>query len=194
MKGGIDSPEHWLDAHGDAMFQYALLRLRDRHKAEEAVQETFLAALQARDRYLGGAAVRTWLIGILKHKILDQFRREAREVGLTESDTQADRDGYGGADTAFSGSGRWRARLADWGNPDVALEQQQFWSTLEYCLEHMPARLARIFVIRELMEESSETICADFAITPANLWTLLYRARMGLRQCFDTHWSVEADR
>ncbi len=92
MQGGIDSPEQWLDAHGDALYRYALVRLRDAHKAEEAVQETLLAALQARERFSGGASVRTWLIGILKHKILDQFRREARELNLGDSQAQAAED------------------------------------------------------------------------------------------------------
>jgi len=193
MKGGIDSPDEWLDAHGDALYRYALLRMRDEHKAEEVVQETLLAALQARERYSGSASVRTWLIGILKHKIMDQFRREAREVGLVDSDAPEDCEGYL-PDTAFSASGRWRAGIADWGNPDTVLEQSQFWSVLQYCLDHMPDRLARLFVARELMDDSSEMICEDFDITPANLWTMLYRARMGLRQCFERHWTDDKDR
>jgi RNA polymerase sigma-70 factor (ECF subfamily) len=92
MEGDMDSPEEWLDAHGDALYRYALLRLRDAHNAEEAVQETFLAALQARERFAGGASVRTWLIGILKHKIMDQFRRELREVNLDDTDQTESED------------------------------------------------------------------------------------------------------
>lgn len=76
-----DSPESWVDAHGSALYRYALVQLRDEHKAEESVQETFLAALQARQRFTGSASIRTWLIGILKHKILDQFRRGAQGTG-----------------------------------------------------------------------------------------------------------------
>jgi RNA polymerase sigma-70 factor (ECF subfamily) len=79
-----DSPEQWLDEHGDVLYRYALLQFRDEHKAEEAVQETLVAALQSRDRFQGGSSVRTWLIGILKHKVLDQFRRESREAPLDE--------------------------------------------------------------------------------------------------------------
>jgi len=188
MEGGIDSPEQWLDAHGDALYRYALLRMRDPHKAEEVVQETFLAALQARERFSGGASVRTWLIGILKHKILDQFRREAREVSLNDP-KGPEGDDDDAWESRFSPDGHWSANIADWGNPDKVLEQGQFWSILQYCLDRLPERLARVFMLREMMDESSEAICRDFAITPANLWTMLYRARMGLRQCLERHWS-----
>lgn len=186
MDGGIDSPEHWLTAHGDALYRYALSRLRDEHKAEEVVQETLLAALQARERFTGGASVRTWLIGILKHKILDQFRRESREVSLGDPETSGDDGDI--VERSFSGDGHWTMRIADWGNPEKALEDGQFWAVLEYCLEHMPERQARLFLMRELQEESTETICAHFNITPANLWAIFYRARLSLRNCLESHF------
>jgi RNA polymerase sigma-70 factor (ECF subfamily) len=186
-QGGIDSPEQWLEAHGDALYRYALVRLRDEHKAEEVVQETLLAALQARAGFAGGASVRTWLIGILKHKIMDQFRREAREVNLgATSGLEADESDA--VESSFRPDGHWRAQMANWGNPDTDLEQRHFWVVLEECLDHMPERLARLFVVREVMEETTEDICRDFGITPTNLWTMLYRARMGLRRCFERRW------
>lgn len=106
---------HWLIVHGDALYRYALLRLRDEHKAEEAVQETLLAALQARARIAGGASVRTWLIGSLKHKILDQFRREAREIALDDPDGRAEMDDI--VERSFADDGHWATRIADWGDP-----------------------------------------------------------------------------
>ena len=93
---------------------------------------------------------------------------------------------------SFSSSGHWSARIADWGNPDVSLENGQFWEILQYCLDHLPERLSRAFMLRELMEEDTDAICEDLAITPANLWTMLYRARFGLRQCFERHWTARA--
>lgn len=187
MNSGIDSPEQWLDEHGGALYRYALLRMRDEHKAEEAVQETLLAALQARERYTGNASVRTWLIGILKHKILDQFRREMREVSLNDPDeTQQEDDDILGR--SFAGDGHWSSKLADWGNPDKALENEQFWSALEFCLDHIPHRHARLFLMRELQEESTEDICTQFAITSANLWTMLHRVRLMLRRCLERHF------
>ena len=191
MQTDMDSPERWVDEHGGALFRYALLRLRDEHQAEELVQETFLAALQAQGRFSGGSSVRTWLIGILKHKILDQFRREAREVSLNDAGFDVDEDDSLMEDS-FAADGHWRASLADWGNPEQMLENGQFWAIMQYCLDRLPKRLARLFMLREVLEEGTEEICKDLAITPTNLWTMLYRARLGLRQCLDKNWVGEA--
>lgn len=190
MHDATESPETWLEAHGDALYRYALLRLRNEDHAEELVQETLLAALQARERFTGGSSVRTWLIGILKHKIIDLFRREAREVPL---DDAPDDDGYAELiEASFAADGHWSLRPADWGDPQQDLENSQFWTILQYCLDRLPKRLARLFVLREVMEEGTEEICKDLAITPTNLWTMLYRARMGLRQCLDRNWAGAA--
>jgi RNA polymerase sigma-70 factor (ECF subfamily) len=184
---GGDDPEAWLAAHGTALYRHALLHLRDPHKAEEAVQDTLVAALQARERFAGQASVRTWLIGILKHKIVDTFRREAREAPLDDPDrlSEADID----TDAAFKADGHWAERLADWGNPEDTLRSKQFLEILQRCLDFLPARLARLFVLREVLEEDTENICQELAITPTNVWTMLYRARMGLRDCLARNWA-----
>ncbi|MBI5041080.1 MAG: sigma-70 family RNA polymerase sigma factor, partial [Gammaproteobacteria bacterium] len=150
MQTDANSPERWVDEHGSALFRYALLRLRDEHKAEELVQETFLAALQAHERFSGGSSVRTWLIGILKHKILDQFRHEAREVILDNPEPSGD-DYDGLIEESFQSDGHWSAMISDWGDPEEALEKGQFWAILQYCLDRLPKRLARLFMLRELM-------------------------------------------
>ena len=183
--------ENWLDEHGDALYRYALMQLRDEHKAEEMVQETLVAALQARDRYQGGASVRTWLIGILKHKVLDQFRREARESPLEEENLGQDEPDEETAEQ-FKQDGHWRSKLGDWGHPEAALESGQFWDILQRCLDLLPKKQARLFMLRELLEETTEKICKELSITPTNLWTMLYRTRMGLRKCLDSNWVGEA--
>ena len=183
----LGSPDTWLDVHGAALYKYALVHTRDEHKAEEAVQETLLAALQGRNRYAGGASARTWLIGILKHKIMDMFRHDAREVQLDEADDLDDADEIRTEDN-FAADGHWRNRLADWGNPEELLERGQFMTILQRCLDALPPRLARLFLLREVMEENTENICQELAITSTNLWTMLYRARLGLRQCLDRNW------
>jgi len=188
MTGSIlGSPESWLDEHGAALYKYALMHTRDQHRAEEAVQETLLAALQARDRFSGGASARTWLIGILKHKIVDMFRHDAREVQLEDPEEEAylDEDEI---DAMFIPNGHWRVKTAEWGDPEDLLERGQFMEILQRCLDALPPRLARLFMLREVMEEDSEKICQELAITPTNLWTMLYRARLGLRQCLDRNW------
>lgn len=181
----LGAPDTWLDEHGAALYKYALLHTRDKHQAEEAVQETLLAALQARKHYAGGASPRTWLIGILKHKIMDLFRREAREGALDVGREIAEEAAL---EEGFAPDGHWSARVADWGDPALVLEGSQFLLILQRCLDALPPRLARLFMLREVMEEDSEKICKELAITPTNLWTMLHRGRLGLRRCLDRNW------
>lgn len=174
----------WLDEHGDALYRFALLRLGEPHLAEEAVQETLLAALQGWDHFNGRASVRTWLTGILKNKIIDYFRRSQRETPLAED--WCDNDPF---DDHFIDDGHWSFTLKNWGKPESMLEQREFWQTLQECLNKIPPRMRHVFLMREVMEEKSEKVCQDLDISPTNLWTMLYRARMRLRKCFETHWN-----
>ncbi len=184
-----DSPETWLDDHGAALYKFALALTRDADRAEEAVQETLLAALQGRSRYNGVASVRTWLIGILKHKVMDMFRHEARVVPLETPDAVED-GGDDLTDGIFDDRGHWLECPSDWGNPEALLARDQFMIILQRCLDGLPDRLARLFWLREVMEEETENICKELAITTTNLWTMLHRARLGLRRCLDRNWVV----
>ncbi|NOX09574.1 MAG: sigma-70 family RNA polymerase sigma factor [Gammaproteobacteria bacterium] len=170
----------WLDEHGDVLYRFALLRLGNPHLAEEAVQETLVAALQGWSKFSGRASVRTWLTGILKNKIIDHFRRSQREVPLP--DDWYDNDPFS---DHFVDEGHWSFTLKDWGKPESMLEQGEFWRVLQECLDKIPPRLRHAFLMREVMEEKSEKVCQDLDISPTNLWTMLYRARMGLRKCFE---------
>lgn len=193
MSTDRDTPEQWLEQHGTVLYRYALLQLRDPHRAEDAVQETFLAALQAKTQFSGGSSRRTWLVGILKHKIIDQFRRDSRETSLDDPDGARPNDMLEQTvESSFLPDGHWAAKLGDWDHPEMALESSQFWNILQLCLDLLPKRLAQLFMLRELFEEESESICKDMSITPNNLWTMLYRARIGLRKCLDSRWTASA--
>lgn len=181
----LDAPDLWQDRHGSALYRYALLRLRDPDKAEEAVQDTLVAGLQAFNRFNGGSSVRTWLIGILKHKILDEFRHAARMESVSMTDREEENETLSIHDEYFDRDGNWREPPSYWGNPEDALQRRQMLESLQCCLDALPARLRQMFIMRELMGESTECICKEMSISPTNLWTMLYRARMGLRQCLD---------
>lgn len=175
----------WLAEHGDYLYRYALARLRDPHLAEDAVQETLLAAL-AGSGYAGSSAPRTWLTGILKHKIIDQFRRQQREVALESPDAVSDEEP--GMDEFFAEDGHWDEPPHAWREPGNLLQQQQFLEILQECMDRLPKKLARIFLLREIEEAGNEEVCKDLDITPTNAWVMLYRARMGLRKCLEIHW------
>ena len=184
MDQGIPDPEVWVDEYGDALFSYALSRLKNRSSAEDVVQETFLAALKSKDRFTGKSSARTWLIGILKHKIVDLIRKENREQPAEEIETIESPE-----DAFFDRTGHWRIKPIDWQvHPDKILEQKEFMVTLLQCMENLPDRLHRLFVLRELEDRDSEEICKDLEITPTNLWVMLHRARMRLRGCLTENW------
>jgi RNA polymerase sigma-70 factor, ECF subfamily len=177
-----------IEAHRPYLMRYALLQLRDPTAAEDAVQETLLAALQAGSRYAGKSTVRTWLTGILKHKIIDHVRRQSRETPLDEEREQIADGDADIANLAFAEDGHWRDFPADWGAPDRSFESKQFWQVFEMCVQVMPAKTARVFVMREVLELSTEEICKELGITTTNCWVMLHRARLALRECLESKW------
>jgi RNA polymerase sigma-70 factor (ECF subfamily) len=179
-------PQSWLEEHGSALYSFAMLYLHDSHRAEDMVQETLLAALQAWARFRGDCAVRSWLTGILKHKILDEFRRQEREAGVA-SDAGAHEDPRPAESTEFTANGHWREPVADWGNPDCCLGDQRFWDIIEHCLASMSPRAGRLFVLRELWGWETDEVCKELQMTPSNLWTSLYRTRLAMRRCLERH-------
>lgn len=173
-----------VQGHRDYLLRYASLQLRDPNAAEDAVQETLLAALEGETRFEGRSNLRTWLTGILKHKIVDAIRRAAREATIADSD-----EGDGSAfDRLFDANGHWVEHPQAWNDPDAALEQKQFFEVLERCLAKLPAKTARVFLMREHLGIETDAICQEAGVTPTHCWVLLYRARMALQQCLDANW------
>lgn len=177
-------PTAWLAEHGDVLFRYALAHTHNRAAAEDAVQETLLAALSAYQTFRGGSTERTWLIGILRHKVIDHARKAAREP--RSQDPQAGGDP---ATDEFTPSGKWRAGPRSWGgNPHEAFEKQEFWDVFEKCLGRLPPRTATAYTLREMDELPTEEICELLESSATNLWTLLHRARLWLRKCLEMNW------
>lgn len=172
-----------LEAQRGYLLRVARLQLRDMALAEDVVQDTLAAALTAQARFSGKSSVKTWLTGILKHKIVDAIRKRQREpVAASALDDEADLEDFEGL---FRDNGTWQAPPADWGDPEEALDRRQFFDILETCLDKLPPKTARVFVMREVMELESDEICKELAITANNLWVILYRARMSLRECLE---------
>jgi len=174
--------------HRDYLYRYALLHLRDASRAEDVVQETLLAAVESPDRFSGRSSLRTWLTGILKHKIIDVFRKQAREKPLdTPADVESDEE-YAELYFNKQDANHWHSFPTSWGNPERSLEDKRFWEVFDQCSQQMPGQVARVFYMRELMGLETEQICKELSITPTNCWVMLYRARMNLRQCLETRW------
>lgn len=170
-----------------ALQRFALLQLRNAVHAEDAVQETLLAVLEKPDNFSGKSSLRTYVIGILKFKIIDFLRAGNREAQFADfaGEDQSDDDIV---DHLFNANGHTVEVASAWGEPEASLQQQDFFKTLEICLEKLPAQTARVFMMREWLELSTEEICKDLGLTTSNLWVLLYRARLRLRECLELNW------
>jgi len=175
-----------LETHRRYLLRVAQLQLRDGDLAEDVVQDTLLAALKARDGFTGRSTVKTWLTGILKHKIVDAIRQRQRQpLVMAALEDETDLDDF---DPLFKDNGAWAAPPAEWGDPENALNRRQFFDVMEVCLEKLPPNTARVFIMREVMDLTTEEICKELSITANNLWVILYRARMALRLCLEQNW------
>jgi RNA polymerase sigma-70 factor (ECF subfamily) len=179
------------NSHRAYLMRVAVLQLRDHAVAEDVVQDTLLAAIQGASAFSGRASLKTWLTGILKHKIVDAIRRKTREPVSASFSEESQLDDL---DALFDDAGHWENPPADWGDPEKALSQQQFFDVMQFCLERLPPNTARVFMMREVMELESAEICKELSITSTNLWVILYRARVALRQCLDEHWFAKLGR
>lgn len=179
--------EQQLSEHRPALFRYALLQLRDNELADDAVQETLLAAWQAATTFKAKAGLRTWLIGILKHKIADHWRRSGREIVSLDIDAIDDRNDSG-EDAFFMDNGHWNNGPSTWHNPETAFEQQAFWTIYETCQDNLPPKMARVFTLRELVGLEAGEICRETGLSEANYWVTMHRARLRLRECLEIRW------
>lgn len=182
-------PELWVDEYGDYLYRYALSRLLNPELAEETVQETFLAALKSVDAFRGQASMKTWLVGILKHKIVDQLRKLGREKPYESPDRL-----YDSVQGDFNEKGMWEMGPAKWtADPGDIQEKKEFWEVFRNCLGKLSKTHLSAYSLREIEGKETGEICMILDISPTNLWVILYRARMSLRKCLEEHWFKISD-
>lgn len=168
------------------LLRFARLQLRNDTWAEDVVSETLLAALDRPQSFAGRSQLRTWLVGILKHKIIDTLRQRKREVLV---DGGSDDDHADPLDhIAFKPDGHFSEKPADWGDPEQDLRNRQFMAIMDACTQKLPAVQGRLFLMREWLELSSEDICKELGLTPTNFYVQLHRARLRLRECLELNW------
>ncbi len=184
--GTATDPERWVDEHGDVLYRYALERVRKPEVAQDLVQETFFAAVRSYDKFAGQSSVRSWLCGILKHKLCDYYRKRGRETSFTDLEFLANEceekfvpEGYW---VHMNGPREWRPEA------DEVMHRDEFWKAMRDCLAKLPERVATVFMMREMDEIESKEICATLSISDNNLWVMLHRARMALRECLAVTW------
>ena len=186
----MSSSEQQIAALRDYLLKFARLQLRNESWAEDAVSETLLAALSRPQAFDNRSQLKTWLVGILKHKVVDILRLSGRELAFSGSSDDENDDPL--ESIAFQADGHFCEQPADWGNPEQDLSRRQFFERLEACSERLPPVQARLFLMREWLELSSEQICKELDLTPTNLYVQLHRARLRLRECLELNWYAKA--
>ena len=197
MTDAAPTPESGTALHDSAFLQdlrrqmtkFATLQLRDTALAEDAVQEALVGALKNAASFGGHAALKTWVFGILKNKIADILRQRHRLVEasrLLREDEEEEEDFA----ALFDQRGHWTAdsQPSPWMDPEGATHNKQFWKVFEACLDHLPGKQARIFMMREFVEMETREICDALGITVSNCNVMLHRARLRLRECLSGNW------
>jgi RNA polymerase sigma-70 factor (ECF subfamily) len=177
-----------LEAMRPALLRFAQLQLRNQTLAEDAVQDALIAVLEKPERFAGHSSLRTYVTGILKYKIIDALRLTQRERQFSTQNEQDEQSDDDLVDSLFLSNGHTRDMPLKWGDPDATLEQKDFFRVMEICLEKLPPKTARIFMMREWLELETDEICKELGISASNAWVMLYRARLRLRECLDLNW------
>ncbi len=175
-------PEQWVDRYSDYLYNYTIVRVNNHVVAQDIISETFLAGLKSKDNFKGEASERTWLIAILKRKIIDHYRKINSKKGKAEVSIQ-----YSDEES----EGEWlEERVANTADKTAQeqLENEELGLTILACLEHINEKQAAIFKMKTIDGMDTETICNEFNITPSNLWVMIHRARKALADCLEKNW------
>lgn len=183
MDSNLLKPDQWIDLYADYLFNYTITRVSDHEIAQDLVQDTFLAALKSAKNYKGDASERTWLISILKRKIIDHYRRINSKKGKAEV-----RMGFVNDEES---EGDWlekKVKDPSGLNAESEMENEELGLAIHACLSKLPSKQAEVFKMKTIDGFDTETICNDLNITASNLWVIVHRARTSLVACLEKNW------
>lgn len=177
------NPDSWVDLYADYLFNYAITRVSEEEIAKDLVQETFFAGLKSAGNFKGDASERTWLVAILKRKVIDYYRKINSRKGKAEVRMQYSAN----ADS----EGDWlEEQVADpfslAENTDI--ENEELGLAIQDCISKLPKKQSRVFVMKTIQGISTEDICKELNINPSNLWVMIHRARTALMGCLNKNW------
>ena len=178
------NPKNWITLYSDYLFNYTISRVNDREMAQDLVSETFLAGLKSMSNFKGEASERTWLISILKRKIIDYYRKINSNKGKAEV-----RMSYNSGDSDAEGD--WlEERVADPFDKTAEdkIENSELGDAIYDCLAKLPEKQAEVFKMKTILGYDTETICNELGITASNLWVIIHRARTALADCMEKNW------
>ena len=183
MPDHVIDPNNWIKQYSDYLFNYTITRVGDRDTAQDLISETFLAGLKSMANFKGEASERTWLIAILKRKIIDHYRKTNSKKGKAEVRMSYHSDS--------DSEGDWlEERVADPFDKSAEdhLENLELGDAIYSCLDKLPEKQAEVFKMKTILGYDTETICNELNITASNLWVIIHRARAALADCMEKKW------
>jgi RNA polymerase sigma-70 factor (TIGR02943 family) len=185
---GITDPRQWVNKYANYLYSFALVRIGDQDLAKDLVQETFLAALEQRDRFEGRSSEKTWLTAILKNKIIDIYRSQSAGLKKEVAVSAANEDDVGFFDPD---NGHWNDLHKPYEigieQPD-ALENKEFQRILQACMAKLPSLWSSVFTMKHIDQETTKKICQELKVSPANFWIIIHRTKINLRACLQKNW------
>ncbi|MGE0635268.1 MAG: sigma-70 family RNA polymerase sigma factor [Bacteroidia bacterium] len=177
----------WVELYSDSMYSWALHKTSDKETAEDLVQDTFLAAVQAFDSFKGESNPKTWLFSILNRKIIDHYRKSAHS--LLRFENKNEKESYDLTNSFFDRSGAWESHTANtWSDEEGFIDNPEFSGTMKKCMNDLPGNWKEIISSKYLLEKDSKEICQELEITPSNYWQILHRAKLMLKKCLEINW------
>ena len=177
------TPNKWIDNYADYLFNYTISRVNSSDLAKDLVQETFFAGLKSAKNFQGKATEKTWLVSILKRKIIDHYRKINSKKGQAEVRMSFYDDG--------ENEGSWLEERVpqSWDNAsEKRIENEELRIQLAACIDKLPEKYAMVFRMKTVQEFETEEICKELGITSSNLWVMIHRARTQLRRCLEDNW------
>ena len=180
-------PALWVSAYGDYLLRYAIMRVGDQTRAEDLVQETFLGGFKNQAKYDGKRPIKYWLRGILRHKIVDHFRKSSRETLMEDPEDKEIAESFN-----YKAFGIPTRTPPSWDfDPVRAFEKEEFLHAFRHCLDRLKDPMRSVFVLKELEGQKTEDICNDLDIAPNHVWVLMHRARLKLKECIQANWNED---
>jgi len=176
-------PNNWVEVYADYLFNYAVVRVSDEEIAKDLIQETFIAGLNSAKNFKGQATERTWLISILKRKIIDHYRKINSKKGKAEVRIQYS--------NSSDSEGDWlEEQVADPSSitENDSLENKELGLAIQSCIDQLPVNQRHVFTMKTIRGLSTEDICKEMNINPSNLWVMIHRARTALMGCLNQNW------
>lgn len=186
---GSLNPSKWVDLYSDYLYKYAYYRVNSDELAQDLVQDCFLAALKAQDSYKGQASEKTWLVSILKNKIIDHYKKASTR---NESPLQLSTQNAPSYDYFFDkeANGHWKSesKPKDWTATDNNFDAKEFYKILEKCLGQLPEKWKGVFTMSLLNDAETKLVCKEFDLSSSNFWVIMHRAKLQMRACLEKNW------